>query len=792
MKRLSAVTLGTLLVQSLLFGVFVAGAPSAAAFTVNSGDILISNHSGSNVQRLVPSTGTVTTLTTTPSTPIGLAIDPAGNLYINENNGILKLDKATNVLTTLFTGNGQREGLTLDPLSKHLFSVSFGGNLIEEVTLTGALVRTITIPGTSDLVGISTRNGKLVVSDNGTGKIFVGTTTGSTFSQVGSVSGGGGFGVDFDASNNIYANDFNTGKTIKFTPAGGGTYTASDFITGLSEPANGLSIGDDGSLTISEFGANAVSVWNSNGTLRQRYPGVVAPDELVVVAPLRQSGITKLTETATPSSGNAPLPVTFKYNEANLGTDPISGVAVAGSICGPATFQSGDVNNNGILDPGETWVFTCTHTFNSGGTFTDTGTATGTDTVTKKTLPPETARAKVTVTGGKASPRITTMASGSVRVGGSVSDSATLSGGASPTGMITFSLYGPGDTSCTTTVATKSATVAGDGTYNSGNVIVSGPGTYNWVAKYGGDAHNNTATSACGAESVVVRNPHTTLTRTPSVNAGTFTVTFSYTEKNDGTDPISNVAVSDALCSPVTFVSGDTNGNGLLDPGETWSYACTHAFIGPGPWMGTATATGIDTSDGLPAPVETVTSAVTVPCDHNITGSVPTALILGPGSWCIIDATVAGAIVINPGAAVFIGHSLLDGAISSNGATSFAMCGSTAQAGSNTLRNTTGFIVIGDPTTPIDDGCLGNTISGSLTLTSNQGGIEVIDNRIGGSLTISGNTGTGPFPEDYTTEIEGNTISGALTCNGNVPPPTDNGDPNSASSRPGAQCTGAF
>src|SRR5947209_1293425 len=134
-----------------LFG----GASPALAFTLNPGDILVSNHSGNNVQRLDPTTGTVTTLTSVSGTPIGLAFDSAGNLYINVNNGIDKLDKATDTLSTFFTGTGIREGLTFDSVTQHLFSVSYGGNAIEEVDLSGHLVRTITIPGTSAPVGIS-------------------------------------------------------------------------------------------------------------------------------------------------------------------------------------------------------------------------------------------------------------------------------------------------------------------------------------------------------------------------------------------------------------------------------------------------------------------------------------------------------------------------------------------------------------------------------------------------------------------------------------------------------------
>ncbi len=50
----------------------------------------------------------------------------------------------------------------------------------------------------------------------------------------------------------------------------------------------------------------------------------------------------------------------------------------------------------------------------------------------------------------------------------------------------------------------------------------------------------------------------------------------TYTEKitNPGTVALSNVRLTDDKCSPVTYVSGDTNNNSKLDTNETWTYTC--------------------------------------------------------------------------------------------------------------------------------------------------------------------------------------------------------------------------
>jgi hypothetical protein len=253
-----------------------------------AGDILISNHGGSDVQLLDPTTGIVSTLVSVSGTPIGLAFDGSKNLYINVGNGIQRYNPGTGTLdASFFTGSGQREGLTFDPVTQHLFSVSFGGDHIEEVDLAGNLVRTINIPTSADLLGISARGGELVATDYGNGNVYLSNTlTPTVWTTIANINAGI-YAPDIDASGNIFVNDFATGTVVKLAA---GTFAKSTFILGLSGPDNGLSIGDNGNFTISQFSADEVSLYDSSGTLIKNFPGVLNPDELVVYAPVRTGG----------------------------------------------------------------------------------------------------------------------------------------------------------------------------------------------------------------------------------------------------------------------------------------------------------------------------------------------------------------------------------------------------------------------------------------------------------------------------------------------------------------------
>jgi uncharacterized repeat protein (TIGR01451 family) len=178
-------------------------------------------------------------------------------------------------------------------------------------------------------------------------------------------------------------------------------------------------------------------------------------------------------------------------------------------------------------------------------------------------------------------------------------DVATLTGGTSTAGgQITFMLFS--DAACSTQVGgdVTTAVNGADGKdYTSPSITVNAPGTYYWVASYGGDENNTGSSSTCGDtnETPLVIKPHISISKSPDQQTILIgqTATFSITVTNDGDSVLTNVVVTDALAPGCARTQADIPALGSMAPGATVTYSCTLANV-------TSSFTNVAVATGTP------------------------------------------------------------------------------------------------------------------------------------------------------------------------------------------------
>ncbi|WP_174246123.1 SdrD B-like domain-containing protein, partial [Pseudaquabacterium pictum] len=102
------------------------------------------------------------------------------------------------------------------------------------------------------------------------------------------------------------------------------------------------------------------------------------------------------------------------------------------------------------------------------------------------------------------------------------------------------------------------------------------------------------------------------------------TVTFTYIVKNTGDTALRNVVLTDDRIQTVTYVSGDTDRDGLLDTHETWTYTAKEV-ASAGTIKNTGTVTAVDSVGGV--------ASVTDKDDAYYTGNGALKSSLGDRVW---------------------------------------------------------------------------------------------------------------------------------------------------------------
>ncbi|NNC79816.1 MAG: DUF11 domain-containing protein, partial [Acidimicrobiales bacterium] len=158
---------------------------------------------------------------------------------------------------------------------------------------------------------------------------------------------------------------------------------------------------------------------------------------------------------------------------------------------------------------------------------------------------------------------------------------------------------------------------------------------------------------------VAIVNPGVTIAKTvdePIINLGD-PVTYTFTVGNTGSGPLDITAVTDAdpSCTP-TYVSGDSNLDGLLDTNESWMYSCT--FAPSDDIIGTAGDVTVTANDELATPVSPATANAEVDVVDSAIGIVTTVDVntIAPGDSVTYSYAVTTGTGDEPLGNVFVEH----------------------------------------------------------------------------------------------------------------------------------------
>ena len=267
---------------------------------------------------------------------------------------------------------------------------------------------------------------------------------------------------------------------------------------------------------------------------------------------------------------------TFFLDVTNTGDANLSKISVSDVLCSATpTLVSGDNNTDGKLNSGETWTYSCSRA-NVVEDFTNLATVTFADETGNQLTRSDTAAVDVINSGidlEKSANNTTLLKGQSVKFTLSVLN----------TGQAPLTVTEIKDPLCD---ATPVLVNNGDGdtdldpneTWLYECVKSNLQSSFTNVASVKATDANNNVVSDIDDLTIKVLNPAIDLEKTPEYQAvlrGS-TVKFILEVRNTGDQVLKNLVLNDAQCTTKpSFLGGDANDDGLLQPGEIWRYECT-------------------------------------------------------------------------------------------------------------------------------------------------------------------------------------------------------------------------
>jgi sugar lactone lactonase YvrE len=203
----------------------------------------------------------------------GLAIDPAGNVFVGSNDSIYKFSPG-GAMSTFTTFYGAYQGLAFDK-SGNLFTA---GDYIDEFAPNGQHARFADMRNMLATGLAFDKAGNLFVSEYGGGKIYKFTPSGTRSLFASGLQGPEG--LTFDKAGNLYEADSISGHIYKFSADG----TPTPFASGLARPF-GLACDDAGDLFVTERTTGILREFKANGTQSTIATGLTLPSFIAYQSP---------------------------------------------------------------------------------------------------------------------------------------------------------------------------------------------------------------------------------------------------------------------------------------------------------------------------------------------------------------------------------------------------------------------------------------------------------------------------------------------------------------------------
>ena len=294
----------------------------------------------------------------------------------------------------------------------------------------------------------------------------------------------------------------------------------------------------------------------------------------------------------------------------NNGETALTGVTVTDALAdgGVVTavisggFNTGDANLNNILDIGETWRFTASQTASQADLDTNGGGDSDKDNSATVVATQQGTSNTVTATDAAAAPIVPAAALAITKVFTGFTGGNTNSVGdfAGDVANYSITVTNTGNVTLTNVTVTDPLTNLNTniGTLTPGQVYTLLSEQYSITQAdldgggvAGGDHDiDNTATAvsdqtgqaSASATAPLVYNPALNIVKTATpgqvADAAGELITYGITVQNTGNQTLTNIVVTDANADAgsILYVSGDTNSDGDLDVGETWTYSAAH------------------------------------------------------------------------------------------------------------------------------------------------------------------------------------------------------------------------